>query len=159
MAGTIVEYPKRTYTFSALGLGAIQTITLEPHLSVGGWTEATALVRLFSRTVGTGASIIVEVRRTSPTTEDPSMRIVPATATLATVTIDSATPAAPLLLRGILPASFGDVIEITVKGTQATGSPQTITAELSVAMSAKGRARGRHGSASTPTAGARGCGM
>ena len=142
MAGTVVEYAKRSYTFSSLGLGASQRQFIDPCLSIGEWTEATLLVRLFSRTVGAGASIVVEVRRTSPTAEDPSQRIVPAATTLATVTIDSTTAVAPLLLRGLLPASFGDKVEISVNGTQAGGSLQTITAELAMAMSLKRR---RHG--------------
>jgi hypothetical protein len=58
-------------------------------------------------------------------------------ATLATLTIDNSTTAAPLLLRAALPASFGGALEISVRGTQASGSVQTITADLGLAISVK----------------------
>jgi hypothetical protein len=137
MAGIVVEYPRTNFNFSNLALGQSQTQFVALYLSTGEWTEATLLVRSFGHTVGPNASMVVEVRRTSPTEEEPAKRFVPISATLVTVTIDNATAAAPLLLRGILPVSFGDLVEIAVRGTQASGSLQTITADLAIGMSLK----------------------
>ena len=142
MAGTIVELGRATYDFSGLQSGQSQTTFVRRVIDISEYTEGTLEVRSLAHTL-TGGSIVVEVRRTAPTTEDPKTRYIPrpSESLLASVTLSTT---APKLFVGAFAANPGSHVEVTVKGTMGV-TPATLSGDLSILLSLKRGPNGEMG--------------
>lgn len=120
---------RRTFTFSTVATSSNMEIPLVRALDVTDAKSIELAVRLHAATIGTGASVDIIAYAVSLTNEEPDTDFVYATAR-ATITLSSS-PATPALHLASLSTPFGNMVRVTVKGTQPA-SGQTISVTISV---------------------------
>jgi hypothetical protein len=119
--------PKTTYDFTSGG----STHVVCRALDVTDSSSGSLLVRSHDHSISSGGSIDVVVRISAPSHEDPSIDFVGNA--VATATLDSSTPAAPLLLKDDLDPSFGGFLWVEVVGTKGSGTTKaTISCDLAM---------------------------
>ena len=137
MAGKVIPlFNMREFNYSDLGAAKTQETVMSKALDVSGHTEGVIEVRVHSGSIGaSGAKVEVILTPVAPCAEDPSQDFVVASGA-SKVEINSGT-AAPILVTAALTAGFGGWLQLSVKGTQATGSPTTMDTVLSAVLVVK----------------------
>jgi hypothetical protein len=131
MAGSLIPvFNKRDFTFTAtttVGLVAAKAIPVDDY------TEGTLLVRVHSGTLTGSNTIVLKVRSTAPTAEDPAVDFVVTASDLAVATVSS-TATTGTLLRTPFTAGFGGYVRVEVWANYPSGTSCTavLSAELSV---------------------------
>lgn len=119
--------PKTSYDFTSGSSTHVVTKALDVTRYLGG----SLLLRSHEHSITSGGSVVVVVKVSAPSDEDPGTDFVGET--VATATLDSATAAAPLLIKDNLDQNFAGFLWIEVVGTQGTGTTQaTISADLAM---------------------------
>ncbi|HLT35693.1 MAG TPA: hypothetical protein VK034_05390 [Enhygromyxa sp.] len=103
-------------------------------IDVTQYTEGTLLVRVHANDIGPDAKIEVIASATAPAGDDPERDFVGST--VVTATIDAAV-AAPALIRASFATDPGEMVTITVRGSQTSSAPTSCAAELSAELVVK----------------------
>jgi hypothetical protein len=129
VAGQIIPViSKREYDF---GTGDATVIAVKA-VAVTGFREGTLLVRVHSSSFGGSSKIDVIAKTTAPSSEEPSLDFVNATA-VATATVNSSSGTAGTLVKAALSDDFGAYLQISVVGDLDTGDCKaTISVEIVV---------------------------
>lgn len=121
--------PKTTYDFTT----GSSTHVICRALDVTSSSSGSLLVRSHGHSISSGGSIEVIVKISAPSHEDPSIDFVGSA--VATVTLNSSTPAAPILLKDDLDPLFGGFLRVEVVGTKGSSTTQaTISCDLAMTV-------------------------
>lgn len=121
--------PKTTYDFTS----GSSTYVVCRALDVTDSSSGSLLVRSHDHTITSGGRIEVVVKISAPSHEEPSIDFVGDA--VATATLDSSTPAAPLLLKEDLDPSFGGFLRVEIVGTKGSSTTQaTISCDLAMTV-------------------------
>jgi len=119
---------RRRFEFSFLGGVGSQVVTLQPAIETCNFYYAHLFVRVHSRSMVAGQSLVLGLYYTMPSDEDSSEYT--ASTELTSVTITSSSPTAVPGLNQREVTSLGAYLKLLLTATQAS-SPSTFYAELS----------------------------
>lgn len=136
MSGAIIPiFSRRSFDFDDVAASnKYVEITIAKAIDVSQYTEGTLLVRVHDNNVASNAQIDILVKATAPTSEDPAKDFVGST--VATVTVDENVNA-PTLMKASFSADPGQMVTVTVKGWQVSGSAVACNAVLSAELVVK----------------------
>lgn len=134
MSGTLVNVLGMTkLDFSDLGASGTVQVPLAQNIDLSRHAKGALLVRVHEKNITGTASVVLGLIPVLPSPEDPS-KVFKATSSLASLTIDANTAAAPLLLIDGLAEPIGAYGTLVVLATQAS-SPADIELTISVELS------------------------
>ncbi len=121
--------PKTTYDFTS---GSATHVVCRA-LDVTASSQGALLVRAHDHSIASGGSVVVTVKISAPSHEEPSIDFIGDE--VASATLNSSSPAAPLLIKDDLDAAFGGFLWVEVVGTQGSGTTSaTISCDLAMTV-------------------------
>jgi hypothetical protein len=127
---TVPLFSRRRFAFSTLGPGEALEWVMARAAEVE-YGDATLLVRVHEATVENQSRVVVQVRTTAPTCEDPATDFV-SSKILASATVDASVDAKALLADS-LTGDLGGYVQVNVRG-ERNGASDTVFAVLSAEL-------------------------